>query len=365
MRSTSLLLLAFAASSLAAQSRVDLLHNVEDHYANADTFVVKGTASALIPDTSWRVTYDFETQGVQPAFLPLNMRTPSLQVIALVGNRKDTLAVPGATDPKPQRPVGLAPLGQYNAITRRLIAARKIGDETITLQGRSYSCEIVDATYDFSPDFKPNSILVHKRYWISPADLIVLRETRPMTGFEWIGDVTQFSFDQPPSERMIAQLQRIAALPKDRPDWVGRPMPALTLNQLSGHPVNLAGLRGKPLLLDFWASYCAPCRRATIHAQSLQKQYSSSHLTVLTVTQDTAADARLWTSYNHIDLPVLLDPDGVAYKAFDVTGVPVAILIAADGKIAHYWIGFPDPASMDSVIANNLSPHPTSSDSAP
>jgi peroxiredoxin len=354
---TSLFLLAFAASSLAAQSRVDLLHNVEDHYANADTFVIKGTGSAVMPKTSWRVTYDFETQGVQPAFLPLNMRDPSLQVIALIGNMKVTLAVPGATDPKPQGPFGLAPLGQYNTITRRLIAAKKVGDETITLQGHSYSCEIVDATYDFSPDFKPNSIIVHKRYWISPADLIVLRETRPMTGFEWVGDVTQFSFNQPPSDRMIAQLKRMDALPKDRPDWVGRPMPTLTLNQLSGAPVDLASLRGKPLLLDFWGSYCAPCRRATLHAQDLQKQYSSAHLTVLTFTQDSAADARLWTSYNHIDLPVLLDPDGVAYKAFDVTGVPVAILIGADGKVAHYWVGLLNPASMDSVIAQTLSPH--------
>jgi hypothetical protein len=71
-----IVLLAFGASSLFAQSRVDLVQRVADRFKNANSFDVKGTASAVIPGSSWRATYDFETQGAQPAFLPLTVRDP-------------------------------------------------------------------------------------------------------------------------------------------------------------------------------------------------------------------------------------------------------------------------------------------------
>jgi len=359
MKRTFLVSLLFAASSLVAQSRVDLLQRVANHYGNADSFDVKGTASALIAGTSWRATYEFETEGAQPGFLPLEVRKPSVQVTSRVSNMKETLAVPGATDPKPQRGFGMVPLGQYNVITTHLVDAQKIGTETVTVEGHAYPCEIVDATYDFSPAFKPNSHIEHKHFWVAPAELVVLRETRSMPDHpesEWTGEVTSFTFDRPPSEKLVEALKRFASPPKDRPDWVGRPVPDLVLAQLSGPPVKLAALRGKPLLLDFWGSYCGPCKRTTLHAQELKALYQSSGLAVLTLTQDTAADARAWADYNHVTLPVLLDADGAAFKAFDIQGVPVAIFIGADGKVAHYWVGLDDPASMDPVIAGNLSP---------
>lgn len=93
--------------------------------------------------------------------------------------------------------------------------------------------------------------------------------------------------------------------------------------QLSGAPLKLSELRGKAVLLDFWGSYCGPCRRTTLYAQDLQKRYGASGLVVLTLTRDTPGDAKLWTDQNHATLPVLLDSDGTALKAFDVQGIPV------------------------------------------
>lgn len=351
----TLVVVLLTTSSLAAQSRVDLLHRVADHYNNADTFDVKGTASALIPGTSWRATYDFETEGAQPGFLPLNVRKSYMQVTSDAGRGlRWTLAVPNATDPQPHR-VATVPLGQYNAIAMRLVDAEKIGAETLTVDGHAYSCEIIDATYDYSPAYKPNLQIMHKHLWVAPSELVVLRETRSMPDFEWTGDVTSFSFNQPPSQRLVDVLNKLASLPKDRPDWVGRAIPDLTLTQLSGPPLKLAALQGKPLLLDFWGSYCGPCKRATQHAQDLEQRYHASGLAVVTFTQDSAADARAWADYNHVTLPIVLDADGAAFKAFDIQGVPVTILIGADGKIAHYWVGLDDPSSMDSVVAANLS----------
>jgi peroxiredoxin len=252
------------------------------------------------------------------------------------------------------------PFGSFGDLARHLVDAQKIGTESIALQGHVYSCEIIDAIYDLSPEFKPHSLIEHRRISIDPSTLWVLRETRPNdTVGEWTATVTSITIDKPPSQEMIRALQDSASRPKDRRDWVGRPMPALTLMQLSGTPVNLADLRGKPVFLDFWGSYCPPCKPGTLMAQEFKKRYQSSGLVVLTVTQDTAEDARLWTSYNHVTLPVLLDADGAAFKAFEIGGIPEAIFIDAQGKVVRYWTGVDDPASIESVLDANLLPQPS------
>ena len=356
-----IVLLAFGASSLFAQSRVELLQHVADRFKNANSFDVKGSASAVIPGSSWRATYEFETQGAQPAFLPLNVRGPSMKVISTVGKFTEVQVNAEGTDPKPQRSFAMVPFGQYNDLARRLIDAQKIGSEMITVQGREHSCEIIEAIYDTSPGFKPHSQTMHKRILVDPSEMLVLRETQSSgDGMEWTANVASTSFDLPPSEAMVQALRDFAAQAKDRPDWIGRSVPDLKLTQLSGSSVSLAELRGKPILLDFWGSYCGPCKRTTLHAQGLANQYKSSGLTVLTLTQDTAQDAKLWIDYNHVSLPVVLDPDGVAFKAFDVQGVPVTILVDENGRVVHYWVGLDDPSSMDSVLSATLQGHSVS-----
>lgn len=351
-------LLLFVASSLFAQSRVDLLERVAERFEDASSFNVKGVASAVIPDSSWRATYDFETQGAQPAFQPLSVRGPSMKVISTVGGFNETHINIDATDPKPDRSFMMSPFGRYNDLAQRLIDAQRIGTETITFQGRGRSCEIIEAVYDTSPVFKPHSQTIRKHFSIDPSDLLVLRESQSSSdGLEWTADITSTSFDLPPSEVMVHALKDLATQATDRPNWIGRSIPDLTLTELSGSSVSLTRLRGKLILLDFWGSYCGPCSLTTLHAQELSNQYKSSGLTVLTLTQDTAQDAKLWTDHYHVNLPVLLDPDGKAFKAFDVQGVPAAILVGENGKVVRYWVGLADLSAMDSVLSATLQAH--------
>jgi peroxiredoxin len=361
MLRTWLALLVFVGPSLSAQSRVDLLRHVADRFENANTFSVKGTVSTVLPDSSWRVTVEFETDGAQPAFLPLNTRGPSMTVVSTHSKATETRTRADARDPKPQRGIDMVSMGRYNELAQRLIDAQQIGTETIILRGHVHHCEIIDATYDSSPAFKPHSQVTHERFSIDPSDLLVVRETQSgPDGLEWTAEITSTSFNLPPPESVVQSLRRTTAKYKAPGGWIGRSAPDLTLPRLNGSSVSLGALHGHTVLLDFWASYCGPCTLATRHAQELANRYQSSGFRVLTLTQDTAQDARLWTEHYHVNLPVLLDTKGAAFKAFDVQGVPVAILIDRDGKVVHYWAGDDESAQIDSQVSATLRGQPVS-----
>ncbi len=145
--------------------------------------------------------------------------------------------------------------GDYRRLTSGLLEAKVAGTDILTVSGRAHTCEIIDASYDASPDYLPKTAVAHKRFWIDPKELVVLREQRSFDGLNWTADITTFSFNRPVSLETVKALRRMADQPKDRPYWIGRPLSNLTLQQLSGPPIRLADLRGRPVLLDFWGSY--------------------------------------------------------------------------------------------------------------
>ena len=235
-----------------------------------------------------------------------------------------------------------------------MVAAIKSGTETVVVEGHAHDCEIVDVTYDSSLDYRPHSKTEHHHLWIDPKDLIVLRETAPADETEWTADVTFVSFDRPVSAQTLKDLEDLHKKPTDRQDWVGRPLPNLRVEPLSGPSFDLADLRGKLVLLDFWGRYCPPCKSATLYVQKLAERYKLAGLTVVTFTKDNADDARAWAAHNGVTLPIVLDRDGGAFSSFEIDGIPEVVLAGADGKIIHFWVGFEDPVAMDTILQEAL-----------
>ena len=332
------------------QSRIDLLRRAAEFYQNQSSFHVKGVASARVPHSSWQLTYDLEVEAAQPRFIPEGLRRTSLQAVTTTGNFRPARVVADATDPLPDR-FGMRPFARYQTLADHLLDAQRVGVETLTYRAHDYRCEIIDATYDNSPDFKPNSESSHLRVYIDPDTLWVLKETTPdpQVG-EWTFAVTAQVFDQSPSEKLIKALEGFANQRKSKPEWEGRDAPDFALKDFSGNRVRLEDLRGHAILLDFWGSYCAPCKRATAFAEQLASAYKNAGLVVWGVTRDTPGDARSWLNFNHLSLPALLDQDGVAFKAFEVEGVPVAILIDEQGKIVKYWQGLDEKSEVQAAV---------------
>jgi cytochrome c biogenesis protein CcmG/thiol:disulfide interchange protein DsbE len=112
------------------------------------------------------------------------------------------------------------------------------------------------------------------------------------------------------------------------------PVPELTLLALDGPPISLAALRGHPVILNFWASWCIPCRDEAPLLEDTWRDFRAQGLLVIGVdTQDLEAPARAFLHEFHITYPTLRDPDGSVARRFGATGVPETFFIERDGRI--------------------------------
>lgn len=122
-----------------------------------------------------------------------------------------------------------------------------------------------------------------------------------------------------------------------------RPTPTLELRGLDGRPWRLAEARGQVVLLNFWASWCEPCRSEMPSLELLAQRHEAQGLRVIAVNlRETDAAIRRFLAQMPIDLPILRDADGLAARAFDVRIYPTTVAIGRDGKAAFWVIGETD-----------------------
>ena len=128
----------------------------------------------------------------------------------------------------------------------------------------------------------------------------------------------------------------------------GKPTPELAGLDLNGRAWHLGDLRGKGVLVNFWASWCPPCLAEMPSLQALAQFYGPEKLVVLTVNfKESAAVAQRFAQRADLGLPVLLDPSGALARQWGATVFPTSVLVAADGKVRSVvrgevdWSGLP------------------------
>ncbi|HLJ62135.1 MAG TPA: TlpA disulfide reductase family protein [bacterium] len=117
-------------------------------------------------------------------------------------------------------------------------------------------------------------------------------------------------------------------------------VPALSMPAFSGPPVSLAEFRGHPVILNFWASWCVPCREEAPLLEATWRHYRARGVVVLGVdTQDLLSPARAFISEYRLSFPSARDPDGTVARRFGTTGVPETFFVSADGRIVGKFPG--------------------------
>src|SRR5438445_7936601 len=110
--------------------------------------------------------------------------------------------------------------------------------------------------------------------------------------------------------------------------------PDVTLQTADGQPMRLADFKGKVVLVDFWASWCVPCKTSFPALDSLYREYHARGVDVLAVNLDERRrDADAFLAERPHALTVLFDPKGASAQAFGVEGMPSSFLIDRDGVI--------------------------------
>ncbi len=126
--------------------------------------------------------------------------------------------------------------------------------------------------------------------------------------------------------------------------------PDFTLTSVSGEKVSLSQFRGRPVLINFWATYCVPCRVEMPLIERMAAQHPK--LVVLLVDErDSTPAARSFVNELHIRATVVLDTDGAAGDLYRIVGLPTTLFVRADGSMEGRYLGQTDEQILSRHIA--------------
>lgn len=121
-----------------------------------------------------------------------------------------------------------------------------------------------------------------------------------------------------------------------------------TLSDLSGKSWTLSSLRGKVVLVNFWATWCPPCRKEMPDLDTLSKRFAKKGLVVLSISDEDASRLNPYLATNKITYPILMDPGRKVTESFHVDGIPKSFIFDREGKLVAQSI---DMRTMNQFLA--------------
>jgi peroxiredoxin len=125
--------------------------------------------------------------------------------------------------------------------------------------------------------------------------------------------------------------------------------PEFTLQSIDGENITLSELRGNVVLVNFWASWCPPCKAEMPAMQSVYDDYHDQGFTILAINstiQDQRTSAVDFAQSLGLNFPILFDPDGYTTNTYNIDALPTSLFIDRAGKIHEVVIGGPMPEAM-------------------
>ena len=393
----SLVFLAQGTPATAPSSGLALLNSVADRYAQAKSYHVEAikeqtTSGNLL--RSWQKTfmtcivapgakYRYEAHsGTGSAIQVSNgvfhwdyhvdeqlyTRTPAQAEPARHSVSEEEFAVVGA-----RRLVS-----QIGATAVHLRSASLLPDQTVTIDGRGIDCSVVRFTQDDMKSLSSADAKITQTIWIDKVRRVIVKtETRsdiftvlpsgahlprvlesttvyPVVELDGAQPESAFIFTPPADAKLVESFPegRSHVVTKEGANFVGKPAPDVYLHGPDGKTIALSSFRGKPVFLEFWATWCAPCTELVPELKKLYAETAPKGLVWVGIDSDqTPGTVTKYVATEHVFWPDYHDGDGAIGEAFGKQAIPLGVLVDSDGTVKFYDVGF-DIAELRAAIAN-------------
>jgi thiol-disulfide isomerase/thioredoxin len=245
-------------------------------------------------------------------------------------------------------------------------SAKTVRTESITVDGQSYDCWVLTSNVKIPAGAAMGGTIsdgvmtswIDKRLLFAVQEMIAYSyKVAPAAGaaaVEYHATLKQtarsLKIDQPIAASVFAfvppsDAKEQPAQVAGRTDLTGSTAPAFKGVSLDGKAFSLESLKGKPVLLDFWASWCGPCIRSMPTTEKLYADYKAQGFVVLGVDVDESRDTvEKFLNTKPLGYPVLMGSESGIPAAYGVTVFPTFVLIGPDGKVAAHQFGFNEAA---------------------
>jgi thiol-disulfide isomerase/thioredoxin len=246
-------------------------------------------------------------------------------------------------------------------------------EESITVDGRTYNCWVLTSSVKIPTQAAMGGQLSEglMTSWIDKTLLFEVQEeisysikVPPAAGaapVEYRSKIRQITrglkIDQPVSTTLFAFTPPADAREQapqsagNRVDLTGKDAPSFRGVSLDGKTYSLDALKGRPVLLDFWASWCGPCIRSMPVVEKLHHDFAAQGLVVLAVdVGESRETVEKFLKTKNVPYPVIMGDEAGIPSAYGISAFPTFVMISPEGKIAAHQIGFMEPA-LSGIVA--------------
>jgi len=150
----------------------------------------------------------------------------------------------------------------------------------------------------------------------------------------------------------VLGLVALSRVPATSPALVGSIAPDFAVSDLDGNPIRLADLRGRPVVVNFWASWCGPCVEEFPLLEDAARRHEADGLAIVGIVyQDRSETARTFMDRNGGRWPAAMDPGERVAAAYGILAPPETFFIGRDGTIVARQIGQLSQGSLDEQLA--------------
>ena len=153
-------------------------------------------------------------------------------------------------------------------------------------------------------------------------------------------------------ELFSCQMMQVIGVSASHPLSVGVQAPDFALQSLAGNPVKLSDLKGKPVLINFWATWCAPCLLEMPNLQEYYEEYPGQFEVLAVNAGETERTVQKFVDDVGLSFIILLDPDGEVQQLYRIKGYPTTYFLDKDGIIRFQHIGLLTEAHIEEYLGS-------------